>query len=67
MTGAAMPENPPTEGDADSTRDRFREALERKKGNQHGGEAHLKDKRNSGAATQNAKATRMFRRKSGSS
>lgn len=52
-------------GEGDATRDRFREALERKKAARQGGEAHASDKRSSGPATQNAKATRMYRRKSG--
>jgi hypothetical protein len=50
---------------ADSARDRFREALERKKAGRQGGDAQTSERRSTGPATQNAKATRMYRRKSG--
>lgn len=51
----------------DSTRDRFREALEKKRSAQHGGQSHLDSNKHVGPASSNQKATRMYRRKSGGS
>lgn len=52
---------------SDAVRDRFREALEKKKNQQHGGQAHLSSDKNVGPASSNQKATRMYRRKAGGS
>lgn len=51
----------------DPARERFREALEKKKNQQQGGQAHLSNDKHVGPASSNQKATRMYRRKAGGS
>lgn len=62
-----MAEKKKSDSGSDPVRDRFREALEKKKNQQHGGAAHLSSDKHVGPASSNQKATRMYRRKSGSS
>ena len=63
----AQKKKPEPSTDSETARDRFREALEKKKNQQHGGQAHLSSDKHVGPASSNQKATRMYRRKAGSS
>lgn len=55
----------PSKGAADDPKAAFKAALERKKAQGRSGQGAVADRSASGPATQNAKATRMYRRKSG--
>lgn len=53
------------EAASDDPRAQFKAALERKKTQARSGKGSAGERSTSGPATQNAKATRMYRRKSG--